>query len=472
MMREDFLWGGAISANQVEGAYCSYGKTVSNVDCIPYGEERYTSLTGMKKYDPQDTNYFYPSHKAIDFYTTYKEDLKYFAEMGFKVFRFSVAWARIYPQEGMTEPNQEGIRYYRSIIEECKKYNIKPLVTINHFDVPMYLVDKYNGWQSKHTIDEYIKLTRTLFEEFRDDVEYWITFNEINMIMHKPFLSGGLLFNDGDNIEEIKINAAHNQLVASASVTKLAREINPDFKIGCMIASGTVYPLTCNPDDVMEMIYKQHETFMFSDVQVRGKYSNYALKYFEENNIKLNITEQERKILLDNTVDFVSFSYYSTGCVSADNKPEKCLSNIYATIKNPYLGENEWGWQIDPVGLRITLNWLYDRYDKPLFIVENGVGALDKIDDNGMINDDYRISYLKEHIAEMIKAVEIDGVDLLGYTVWGPIDLVSAGTGQMVKRYGFIYVDKDDQGKGTGKRMKKKSFDWYKHVIETNGREL
>lgn len=294
-MQKDFLWGGAISANQTEGAYRAKGKSVSNVDCIPYGEERYTALDGARRFDCMDDRYFFPSHDAIQFYERYKEDIAYFAEMGFKVFRFSIAWTRIFPFESMKEPNRAGLDYYRSIIEECKKYGIKPLITINHFDVPQYLVEGCNGWASKKTIVEYVKLSRVLFENFAKDVEYWLTFNEINMIMHKPFLSGGLLFKPGDNIEEIKINAAYNQLLASAYAISIGKKINPHLKFGCMIASGTAYPLTCNPNDVLEVIMKQHETFMFSDVQVYGKYSNYSRKYLEKTKSSSKSTQRKKK---------------------------------------------------------------------------------------------------------------------------------------------------------------------------------
>ena len=472
-LRKDFLWGGATAANQCEGGYKEGGRGLANVDVAPHGKDRFPVLAGKMKMFECDNNHYYPSHEAIDMYHNYKEDIKLFAEMGFKCYRLSIAWTRIFPT-GMEEtPNEEGLKFYEDLFDECLKYNIEPLVTICHFDVPMYLVEKYGSWRNRKLVDLYVKYCEAIFTRYKDKVKYWLTFNEINMILHLPFIGAGLYFEEGENEEQIKYQAAHHQLVASALATKLAKEINTEFKIGCMLAAGNTYANTCNPDDVWKSIEKDRENYFFIDVQSRGEYPQYAIKELERKNINIVMEEDDKKILKENTVDFISFSYYSSRLTSADPEVNaKTEGNVFATLKNPYLNASEWGWQIDPLGLRITMNSLYDRYQKPLFIVENGLGAVDIPDENGYVNDDYRIDYLREHIKAMIDAVELDGVDLLGYTSWGCIDLVSAGTGEMKKRYGFIYVDKDNDGSGTLKRSKKKSFDWYKKVIASNGKDL
>ena len=473
VLREDFLWGGATAANQCEGGYKEGGRGLANVDVAPHGKDRFPVLAGKMKMFECDNEHYYPSHEAIDMYHNYKEDIKLFAEMGFKCYRLSIAWTRIFPTGIEETPNEEGLKFYDSLFDECLKYGIQPLVTICHFDVPMYLVEKYGAWRNRKLVDLYVKYCEAIFTRYKDKVKYWLTFNEINMILHLPFIGAGLYFEEGENEEQIKYQAAHHQLVASALATKLAKKINPEFKIGCMLAAGNTYANTCNPNDVWKSIKKDRENYFFIDVQSRGEYPQYAIKELERKNINIVMEEDDKKILKENTVDFISFSYYSSRLTSADPEVNaKTEGNVFATLKNPYLNASEWGWQIDPLGLRITMNSLYDRYQKPLFIVENGLGAVDIPDENGYVNDDYRIDYLREHIKAMIDAVELDGVDLLGYTSWGCIDLVSAGTGEMKKRYGFIYVDKDNDGSGTLKRSKKKSFEWYKKVIASNGKDL
>lgn len=470
ILRDDFLWGGAIAANQCEGAYLKDGKGLSIVDKLPGGDERKLPLFDSKHHI-DDKFEFYPSHESIDFYHHYKEDIKLFAEMGFKVFRLSISWPRIFPKGIENEPNEAGLKFYDDVFDELKKYNIEPLVTINHFDTPYYLVESIGGWRSREMVDLYVKYSKVLFERYKDKVKYWLTHNEINMVLHIPLIGGGLIFEENENKNQIMFQAAHHQLLASAMATKLAKEINPDFQIGCMLASGEIYPNTSHPNDVMAAIEKNREQYFFIDVQSRGYYPSYTKSMFEKLNVNINISDEDKKVLKENTVDFISFSYYASRMVSADPDVNKSIDgNAFATLKNPYLEVTEWGWQIDPAGLRITMNQIYDRYQKPLFIVENGLGAIDKLED-GKINDDYRIEYHRSHFIEMMKAVQ-DGVDLLGYTSWGCIDLVSNSTGQMSKRYGFIYVDRDDEGKGTNRRYKKKSFDWYKKVIESNGEIL
>lgn len=470
---EGFLWGGATAANQLEGAYNEGGRGLANVDVSPVGEDRLKIITGQLKHFDFDDEHFYPAKEAIDFYHRYKEDIALFAEMGFKTFRMSIGWSRIFPKGDELEPNEEGLAFYEDVFKECRKYDIEPLVTITHFDIPMHLVTEYGGWRNRKMLAFYERLCRTLFTRYKGLVNYWLTFNEINMILHAPFMGAGLYFEEGENETQVKYQAAHHELVASAIATKLAHEIDPENKVGCMLAAGPYYPNTTHPRDYWAAMQEDRENYFFIDVQARGYYPNYAKKKWEREGIELEITEEDLALLRDYTVDFVSFSYYSSRVASGDPEvTEKTAGNIFASLKNPYLDASEWGWQIDPLGLRITLNAIWDRYQKPMFIVENGLGAVDTPDENGYVEDDYRIDYLRQHIKTMRDAITEDGVELLGYTTWGPIDLVSSGTGEMKKRYGFIYVDRDNDGKGTLKRSKKKSFDWYKKVIATNGAEL
>lgn len=468
-----FLWGGAVAANQCEGGYLEGNKGLATIDVVPIGKDRFPVMLGKMKMFECDNEHYYPSHEAIDFYYNYKEDIALLAEMGFKTFRLSIAWTRIFPNGDDASPNEEGLKFYDNVFDECKRYGIEPLVTIAHFDFPMNLVKTIGGWKNRKMVDYYIKYCKVIFNRYREKVRYWLTFNEINMLIHLPFVGAGLVFEEGEDEQAIKYQAAHHQLVASAKATKIAHEINPDFKIGCMLAAGNTYANTCAPQDVWKSMEKDRENYLFIDVQSRGEYPNYAKKMFERMNIEIRVEYGDEEILKENTVDFISFSYYSSRLTSAD--PEinaETAGNVFATLKNPYLNASEWGWQIDPLGLRITLNSLYDRYQKPLFIVENGLGAVDSADENGNIADDYRIEYLRDHIKAMKDAVNEDGVELIGYTTWGCIDLVAASTGQMKKRYGFIYVDKDDDGNGTLERRRKKSFYWYKEVISSNGEKL
>ena len=472
-LRSDFLWGGATAANQCEGGYDEGGRGLANVDLAPIGNDRMAIISGKMKMFDFDKKHYYPAKKGIDMYHTYKEDIKLFGEMGFKTYRLSLAWSRIFPLGDEDAPNEEGLKYYEDLFLECRKYGIEPLVTITHFDCPMHLIKTYGAWRSRKLIGFYEKLCHVIFNRYKGLVKYWLTFNEINMILHAPFMGAGLYFEERENMEQVKYQAAHHELVASAVATRIAHETDPENKIGCMLAAGQAYPYTCKPEDVFEAMKKDRENYFFIDVQSRGYYPAYALKELEQKGITIHMEERDLDLLKEHTVDFISFSYYNSMCATADPElNEKTSANIFESIKNPYLKSSQWGWQIDPLGLRITLNALYDRYQKPLFIVENGLGAVDIPDEHGYVEDDYRINYLRDHIKTMMDAVELDGVDLLGYTTWGPIDLVSAGTGEMKKRYGFIYVDLDNEGNGTLKRYKKKSFYWYKKVIESNGKDL
>lgn len=463
---ENFLWGGATAANQCEGAYNEDGKGLSIQDVLPKG---FKVITETPTSDNLKLN-------GIDYYHRYKEDIKLFAEMGFKVYRFSIAWTRIYPTGEEEQPNEAGLKFYDQVIDECLKHGIEPLITISHYETPLALAKKYNGWSNRKLIDLYVQYCQTLFERYKNKVKYWITFNEINSIIHQPFMSGAILTPKEQLSQQDLYQAIHHELVASARAVKLAHEMMPNAMVGCMILAVTIYPLTSNPDDIIEVMKLERNTYLFADVQVRGEYPSYAKRIFDENNIQLNITDQDKEDL-KHVVDFVSFSYYSSNCASADpTKGEPTGSNMTTNLKrNPYSKVSEWGWQIDPQGLRYTLNRFYDRYQKPLFIVENGLGANDELimkeDGTYTVIDDYRIQYMNDHLMQVAEAIK-DGVQVMGYTAWGCIDLVSCSTAEMKKRYGFIYVDLDNDGHGTMNRYKKKSFDWYKEVIATNGESL
>lgn len=476
VFKEDFLWGGATAANQVEGAYLEDGKELSVADVVSGGshmQPRIISPTANEKY-------FYPSRKSIDFYHHYKEDIALFAEMGFKAYRFSISWARIYPNGDDELPNEKGLEFYDNIFEELKKHSIEPIVTISHSDIPLRIATKYHGWSNKEVIDLYVKYAKTLFERYSDYVTYWIPFNEINDIFLPMSALGQGAFiepnectfaEQKDNPNE-RFNALNNMFVASAKSVILGHKINPKFHFGTMICHITRYPRTCHPNDVLS-VFKNDLFFnnTCSDVMLKGEYPFYTVKEFENKNIKIVLSEEEKKILKEGICDYYTFSYYQSISESTLKFDEQTSGNIMGGIKNPYLKETEWDWPIDPVGLRYTLLKVYDRYKVPVMITENGIGCTDVLNEDGTINDPYRIEYIKDHIVEMEKAVN-DGVDLIGYMAWGCIDLVSVSTGEMKKRYGFIYVDTDDLGNGSFKRYKKDSFYWYKHVIETNGKEL
>lgn len=473
VLSKDFLWGGATAANQAEGGVLEGGRGLSNVDLLPIGPDRKRVAAGELEMLEWQEGYYYPAKVAIDMYHRYMEDIQLFAEMGFKVYRMSLLWSHIFPNGDDKEPNEEGLLFYETIFKELRKHNIEPLATIAHFDVPVHLIKEYGGWKNRQLVDFYVHYAKTVLTRYKGLVNYWLTINEINILLYQPFVGGGIVFKEGDNQQEIKYQAAHHQLVASALATKIAHEVDSENMVGCMLAGGSHYPYTCRPEDYQEAINRDREGYFFIDVQARGKYPNYALKKFAREKLTILMEDGDQKILAATPVDFVTFSYYCSRTVSAH--PEdyaQATGNLFPSIKNEHLPSTEWGWQIDPLGLRNSLNQMYDRYQKPLFIVENGLGAMDVPDENGYVADDYRIDYLKKHIQAFKDAVEIDGVELLGYTTWGCIDLVAASTGQMSKRYGFVYVDRDDEGNGTLTRTKKKSFKWYQKVIASNGEEL
>lgn len=485
--KDGFLWGGATAASQHEGGYNLGGRGLSTFDAVTGGgykiPRKITYITedgtveespvdstmtgkipvGAKGYIKEDV--FYPSHEATDFYHHYKEDISLMSEMGFKCFRMSISWSRISPQ-GMYDLNEEGLQFYDDVFDELLKYGIEPVVTLNHFDMPMHLADNYDGWLSREVIDFFLFFAKTVFNRYKDKVKYWMTFNEINV------LSSWCQIGIHDNCPQNLYQAHHHIFVASAKAVMLGHEINPNNKIGMMVSYTPSYPMTCLPEDVMEAIEFNRQKHFYMDIQAKGYYPEYQLKFFERSGISIQMKNGDLNIIKNGTVDYIGFSYYMSTVSSTDPNAEKTEGNQFIACKNPHLETSDWGWTVDPLGLRIALNEIYDRYHLPMFIVENGLGAPDTIENDGAINDDYRIEYLRNHIRAMKDAVELDGVDLIGYTPWGCIDIVSAGTGEMKKRYGLIYVDRYDDGSGDFSRKKKKSFDWYKNVIETNGNDL
>ncbi|HAE16673.1 MAG TPA: 6-phospho-beta-glucosidase [Erysipelotrichaceae bacterium] len=480
---ENFQWGGATAANQMEGAWNEDGRGLALTDVTTGGTKNSPRRITMQnekgekillnKYDylnngaPEGAHFavlddcFYPNHDGIDFYHHWKEDIALFAEMGFTMFRMSVSWPRIYPLGIEEKPNEKGLEFYHSVFRELKEHNIEPMVTIYHFDLPLYL-EEHGGWSERRTVDCYVKYARTLFEEFKGEVSCWLTNNEINL---------GVAITDMDSFPKeraaARLREMHNQLVASAKAVQIGHSIDPANRIGCMIAAIVTYPGTCDPKDVIRNMHHMETAFFYcSDVMCFGEYPAYAKRMWDKAGFRPEFTAEDLADLKNGTVDFYSFSYYNSNTMTVHND-EKASGNLVGGNGNPYLKNSEWGWPMDPLGLQYVLETVSDRYKKPVYIVENGLGAEDRIVD-GMIHDNYRIAYLREHI-QAIKAAIDNGADVRGYLPWGCIDLVSASTGEMRKRYGMIYVDRDDEGNGTFARMKKDSFFWYKKVIETNG---
>lgn len=481
---DNFLWGGAIAANQCEGAWNEDGKGMSvadvamfkpNVDKKDYVSQWHIDMDDIRKARETDDVVYYPKRHGVDFYHHYEEDIALFAEMGLKTLRLSIAWTRLFPNGDEEKPNEKGLLFYENVFKCLRKHNIEPLVTLSHYEMPLYLVENYEGWASREVVDMFVKFATTCFERYKDLVKYWLTFNEIDSVFRHPFTTVGIVednYASKNEAEEAIYKALHHQLVASALVTKYAREIIPGAQIGCMVTKTLTYPETCNPEDIYLAMMDNRTNNLYTDVQVRGKYPLWIKKLWKDKGFEIPILEGDEEILAAHTVDFISFSYYMSMVQSIHaEKREKVGGNLTTGVKNPYLSTSEWGWQIDPKGLEISLIDLYDRYQKPLWIVENGLGYNDVVNEDGTIEDDYRINYFADHFKAIGHAIE-NGVEVMGYTSWGCIDIVSASTSQMSKRYGFIYVDVDDYNKGTYKRLKKKSFDWYKKVIETNGEIL
>ncbi len=485
---EDFYWGGAVAANQCEGAWNVDGRGMTRTDVTTGGTVNTPRMVTFIDKDgnkqklpnhgfklPEGAHFavfddeLYPNHDGIDFYHHYKEDIALFAQMGFKSFRMSINWTRIFPNGDEKEPNEEGLKFYDDVFDECLKYGIKPLVTLSHYETPVGLTNKWGSWADARTIDCFARYVETVGNRYKGKVEYWLTFNEINCLEFGGWMAAGVASRDPQKIAD----AGKHQLLASAKAVQILHEIDENNKVGNMIGYGMIYPYTCNPKDVFQTWEKFKGSYFYCDVQARGYYPSYKLKEYEQKGIQFSLTKEEKELLKNGTVDFISFSYYMSNCTSTDPKVLADQGgNMMFGVKNPYLKASDWGWQIDPIGLRLSLNYMYDRYQKPLMVVENGLGAQDVLEANGEIHDSYRIDYLRDHIQAMHDAVSLDGVELWGFTPWGCIDLVSASTGEMHKRYGFVYVDYQDDGTGNGNRIRKDSFYWYKKVIASNGEDL
>ncbi|MGO3732840.1 MAG: glycoside hydrolase family 1 protein [Vagococcus sp.] len=476
-----FLWGGATAANQIEGAYNEGGKGMSTSDYAAYKDPYATgkvdnftfdvSSKELAEYKENPEKYIFPKRWGIDFYHRYKEDIALFAEMGFKTFRISISWARIFPTGMEAEPNEEGLAFYDKVFDECAKYGIEPLVTMSHYEMPIALTETYNGWVSRELIPLFEKYARVLFNRYKGKVNYWITFNEMNMNLNSLYTGAGVLEDLVDNKLEATYQASHHQFLASALAVKAAKEIMPDAKIGCMINQIEAYALTTKPEDQLQALKSNQLNMFYPDVQARGAYPTYMARYFADQNINVVTEEGDDKILQEGKIDFVAISYYMSHVTEAREDAAEIAGSFDSPIKNEHLELSQWDWPIDPIGLRISLMKLYDRYELPLFVCENGLGAKDELTEDGKVHDEYRIDYLRKHVVQMKEAIK-DGVNLVGYTTWGCIDLVSCGTSQMSKRYGFIYVDQDDKGNGSLTRYRKDSFNWYKEVIASNGENV
>ena len=472
---KNFLWGGAVAAHQLEGGWNENGRGPSVSDVMTGGNNK----VARRITDGVIEGEYYPNHKGIDFFHTYKDDIKLFAELGFRCFRTSISWSRIFPNGDESEPNEAGLKFYDDMFDELLKHNIEPIITLSHFEMPYYLAKKYGGWTNRKLIDFFVHYAEVVMNRYKDKVKYWMTFNEINNQTNLDtdifgWTNSGIRYSQFENPKQAMYQVAHHELVASALAVKKGHEINPNFMIGCMCSFVPFYPYSCNPDDIMMSLESMHERFLFMDVHARGHYGDYVIKEWEREGTAPKMERGDEKILAEGTVDYIGFSYYMSNTVKADVNEVNAgtAGGNRHSVKNPYVKVSDWGWAIDPIGLRYSLNVMYERYELPLFIVENGLGAFDKLNDDKTCDDSYRIDYLSAHIREMKKAVEYDGVVVMGYTPWGCIDVVSFTTGELAKRYGFIYVDLNDDGSGSGNRYKKKSFDWYKKVIETNGENI
>ncbi len=488
---KDFLWGGATAANQLEGAYNEGGKGWSTADMVKFvprevsqgrNTETVTYEEALEIIHHQHDDEYYPKRWGVDFYHHFKEDIALMAEMGFKCFRMSISWPRIFPHGDDLEPNEEGLKFYDDVFDECLKYGIEPLVTLSHYEMPLHLSLEYNGWENRKCIDFFVNYAKTVFKRYQKKVKYWIPFNEINMSLHLPYTGGGIFIEKSNNELQTIFQALHHQFIASALTTQLAKQINPHFQIGSMLGLSLYYPKSNAPEDIIAAQTANRINYFFLDVLSKGKYPTYFYAYLKKNQIQIHIEENDLKIIKENTVDFNSFSYYYSLCTSANPKNEDSLVAFIPEsevidefhprkVRNKNLQVTDWGFQIDPIGLRIAINEIWDRYQKPIIISENGLGTYDTLTTDKKIHDDYRIQYLREHIQQMKLCIE-EGIQVIGYTSWGCIDIVSAGTSERTKRYGYIYVDCDDYGHGTMKRYKKDSFYWYQKVIASQGEDL
>ena len=472
---EGFLWGGAIAACQAEGAYDVDGRGLSTSDlrCYTKGFDRANiekeggdTLAGIRA-TVADTESFFPKRYGIDFYHTYKEDLGLMQELGLRAFRTSVSWSRIFPQGDEEEPNEAGLTFYDRLFNEIVADGMVPVITMSHYDIPLHLVTEYGGFANREVIKLFCRYAKVLLERYHDLVKYWIVFNQVNLLPTVRFGSLGLYDDQAENMEELMYQAVHHQMVAAAQTKLMARRIDPTLHIGTMMADGTFYPATCRPADVVLTMQKNRMQYFFTDVQLRGEYPVYALRYFKEHGYDIKILPEDEELLRDNTMDFLGISYYSSKIVDSD------VNTIapFEASQNPNLEPTPWEWRADPLGFYNSISQYWDRYEVPIMIAENGFGALDEVEPDGSIHDSYRIDYLRKHVEQLRECVK-DGVDVIAYLSWGPIDIVSSSSAEMSKRYGYVYVDRDDFGNGSQKRLKKDSFYWYQHVIQTNGAEL
>lgn len=462
---KDFLFGGAIAANQTEGAYLEAGKGLGICDVLPVGKQRLLNISKTI-----DEGKYYPSHKAVDFYHHMEEDVALLKEMGLKCFRFSINWPRIFPKGDEATPNKEGIQFYHRLLDLLIEAGIEPIVTISHYETPLHLATEYGGWDNRKLIDFFINYCKVLFTEYGQKVTYWMSFNEINNVVKIPWFAAAIDTSKDENPAQRQYQAAHHMFVAHALAKKAMKEVNEAAQMGCMLSLSGVYPETPKPEDILGSYEFRRKSLFFGDVMIRGEYPKYSQRLFEELGVELVMEDDDLETIKNYTSEYLAFSYYLT-TVYANDLEIKTGTGGPQGKKNPYLQSSQWGWEIDPVGLRYVCNELYDRYQVPLMIAENGLGAADEIDENGEIHDEERQAYLKDHLLALAEAMK-DGCEVIAYTWWGIMDIVSAGTGEMKKRYGFIHVDCDNEGKGTFKRSKKDSFYYYQKIIATNGRCL
>lgn len=469
-----FLWGGSIAAHQCEGAYQEDGKGLAMMDLVSSGSYETPRHISARL----EEGVYYPSHTGIDFYHRYKEDIALFADMGFRSLRISIDWSRIYPNGDDEVANELGLQFYHDVIDTMISYHIEPIVTLYHFEMPMHVVEAYGSWLNRETIQLYVRFCDTVIRSLKGKVQYWVTFNEMNHLDPTSevtdiftYMITGLKYSELADKKQALATLGYHMSVASVKVVQLAHEIDASNQVGCVFGITPYYPKTCKPEDVLAANKAMNRDFYQIDAMCNGEFPAYKVKEYERNDIHIEVSEEDSIAFAKGKLDFIGLNYYASEVVAA-NVEEDDQASFFGGMDNPYLTKSNWGWTIDPTGLRYLLNYTYQRYGLPIIITENGLGAFDQVEENGEIQDDYRIDYLNQHISSVMQSVEEDGVDCFGYLMWGPIDLVSATTGEMKKRYGFIYVDKQDQGEGSYDRKPKKSFHWYKEVIQTNGGSL
>ena len=472
-MREDFLWGGSIAAHQCEGAWREGGKGTAIMDLVTSGSHEVPREICKEIEDGK----YYPSHKGIDFYHRYREDIGLFAQMGFKALRISVDWSRIYPLGDEETPNEEGIRYYTDVVDELRRHGIEPIITLYHFELPYHLVTEYGSWTNRKGIDFYLRYCGTMFKALKGKVRYWVTFNEMNHIDPATqasdiftYMIAGLKFSEMEDPARTLATVGYNMTVAGVKAVELGHRIDPENQIGCVFGLQPVYAYDCRPGNAFRAFQEMYRDFYQADAMCMGCFPRYKRKEYEKMGIFLDGVEEDAESFKNGVIDFIGVNYYSSSVGHHDGEDGE--ETLFGGIQNPYLKQSRWGWAIDPEGLRYLLNAVYRKYGKPLIVTENGLGAVDTLKEDGTVDDSYRIEYLRLHLEQLKLAVEEDDVGCFGYLMWGPIDLVSATTGEMKKRYGFIYVDQDDDGSGSGTRHAKESFYWFKETIGSNGGNL